>query len=402
MPNRKWLIAALAAVSLVAAGCGNDDSDSSSSSDLDGEPITIGVIGSFSGPFGSTIANAEKVVRAWVEDRNAGEGVNGHPIDLELTDDQSDPGNSATAAQQMITDQVDVIIDLTVLDNTWAEAVTDAGIPVVGGNLSSKLFNTNELFYPSGQTNDSISYSTIAVAKQAGATKFAHLYCAEAPTCQESVEPIKQVAEELDLPEVYVSSITATAPNYTAQCVAAQQAGADALFVGHSASIVAKVASDCATQGYTPYIIEQGTGYTSQVLDADGAKDNLWAPFPSLPFFDADNPLVKEFRDTVEAKYPNLFTDAADTMSQYAAQAWTAGLLIEAAVKAGGLEAGDTVSAENMVDALNSVHDETLGGWTGPLTFKEGETHSVPCWYTVRVQGSQPGLASDDITCEET
>lgn len=398
MRNRRWLVAGCAVLSLVVAGCGDDDS--SSGSDLDGEPITVGVIGSFSGSFGTTIVNAEKVIRAWAADRNDGEGVNGHPIDLIVEDDASDPGKSVTAAQEMITQQADVIIDVTVLDNTWAEAVTDAGIPVVGGNLSSQLYNTNPLFYPSGQTNDSINYSTLAVAQQAGGTKFADLYCAEAPTCQESVEPLQQAAEDLGIPTVYVSSISASAPNYTAQCVAAQQAGADSLLVGHSASIVARVASDCAQQGYNPIILGQGTGYTSVLTDSEGSRDHYWAPFPSLPFFDTDNPLVQDFQQTVEAKYPDLFTDQQETMSQYAAQAWTAGLLIEAAVKAGDLAAGDSVSAENMVDALNSIHDETLGGWTGPLNFTEGETHSVPCWYTVRMQDGTPSLVSDDMTCE--
>lgn len=400
MRNRRWLIAAGAAISLIVAGCGDDSG--SGDSNLTGEPIKIGVIGSFTGSFGANVENAEKVIRAWAEDRNAHEGVNGHPIDLVVEDDGSDPGKSATAAQKMITEQVDVVIDATVLDNTWADAVTQAGIPVVGGNLSSSLFNTNPLFYPSGQTNDSISYATVAVAQQAGATKLAHLYCAEAPACQEGVQPIQQVAEDLNLPEVYVSSITATAPNYTAQCVAAQQAGADAIFIGHSASIVAKVASDCAQQGYEPIIVEQGTGYSAVVNDAAGAKDNLWAPFPSLPFFAADNPLVKEFRDTVEAKYPDLFATESDTMSQYAAQAWTAGLLIEAAVKSGDLAAGDSISAEDMVNSLDSIHDETLGGWTGPLNFTAGEPHSVPCWFTVRLQGGQPTLASDQPTCQNT
>ena len=44
-------------------------------------------------------------------------------------------------------------------------------------------------------------------------------------------------------------SIAAAAPNYTAQCVAAKQAGVTAVFIGDSTSVIARVAQDCDKQG---------------------------------------------------------------------------------------------------------------------------------------------------------
>lgn len=43
---------------------------------------------------------------------------------------------------------------------------------------------------------------------------------------------------------MYSGSISATAPNYTAQCVAAAQAGADGLFPADGMTVV-RVADDC-------------------------------------------------------------------------------------------------------------------------------------------------------------
>ena len=53
----------------------------------------------------------------------------------------------------------------------------------------------------------------------------------------------------LNLNEHVRKGIGFAAPNYTAQCLAAKQAGATAMSVGDASSIVVKVAQDCATQG---------------------------------------------------------------------------------------------------------------------------------------------------------
>ena len=43
---------------------------------------------------------------------------------------------------------------------------------------------------------------------------------------------IKTAGQSVGVPVVYSASIAATAPNYTAQCVAAKQAGVSAIFIG--------------------------------------------------------------------------------------------------------------------------------------------------------------------------
>jgi branched-chain amino acid transport system substrate-binding protein len=55
-----------------------------------------------------------------------------------------------------------------------------------------------------------------------------------------------------------VGSISATAPDYTAQCVAVQQAHATSLFVGDIAAVIKRVAADCNTQGYQPLNVFDG------------------------------------------------------------------------------------------------------------------------------------------------
>jgi branched-chain amino acid transport system substrate-binding protein len=345
-----------------------------------------------------TIASAWNVVQAWQKSVDASGGLNGHPVDLTEMDNGSNPGTAATNAQKMISANVAAIIDLDILDAVWQKPVSAAKIPVIGGNFSSPPFYTDTNWYPSGQTNDSITYAVVATAKQAGAKNLAQLYCAESVQCQESVPLIKADGQSLGVPDVYNASIAATAPNYTAQCVAAKQAGVTAIFIGDSTSVIARVAEDCNAQGYNPIYITEGTGFTNQALTTPGLKDHLWSPYPILPYF-STQPAVTAMNTVLDKYYPGI-TQNSNTWSEFAVQAWTAGLLVAQAVKNAGVTAGDTVSSADITKGLDMVSNQTLGGFSPSLTFTAGQAHPVDCWYTGRVQG---GTASQvgGLTCEK-
>ena len=407
--SRKILLGVAAALAVVVSvsACSSSSSSASNStsatgggqSSASGSPITIGVLCSCSGPFGSTIASAWEVVQAWQKSVNASGGLNGHPVNLTEKNNGSNPGTAATNAQSMISDKVAAIIDLDILDAVWQKPVTAAKIPVIGGNFSSTPFYTDPNWYPSGQTNDSITYAVVATAKQAGAKNLGQLYCAESVQCQESVPLIKADGQSLGVPDVYNASIAATAPNYTAQCLAAKQAGVTAIFIGDSTSVIARVAEDCNKQGYDPIYITEGTGFTNQALTTPGLMDHLWSPYPILPYFSSDS-AVTAMNTVIDKYYPGI-TQNASTWSQFAAQAWTAGLLVAQAVKNAGGTASDTVSSAVITKGLDMVSNETLGGFSPSLTFTAGKPHPVDCWYTGRVQG---GKASEvgGLTCKKS
>lgn len=364
-----------------------------------GSPIKVGLICDCSGPFGTTIAAAGDVGHAWAKTVNASGGIDGHPVQLTVKDDASNPGTSVTEAQAMISDHVDVLIDDSNYDATWAKAISSAGIPVVGGNVSSQLFYQNPDFYPSGQTNDSIAYSNVAVAKAAGATNIGNLYCAEATPCQQSIPLIKAAGQKLGIPEVYTASVSMTAPNYTAQCLAAQQQHVSAVFIGDSTPTIARITSDCNKQGYDPIYVTEGTGFSMLLASAPGAKDHLWSDYPIMPFW-AKAPEVQALDSAMAKYYPGL-TSNTTTWSEFAAQTWTAGLLIEHAVKESGIGTSGTPTAAAMTKGLDSIKNDNLGGWSPSLTFTAGQPHSVDCWFTARVQNGTPSLVNGaKQTCE--
>ena len=238
------------------------DSSHASSSPV-GAPIKVGFLCTCSGGLSGDIVLAHDVYQAWVNTVNASGGIDGHPIQLIFENDQDIPGTSAQAAQTLIGDHVVAIVDDSDYDVTWSSTVESAKIPVVGSILTTEPFYTNPDFFAEGTTNDALTEAITATAKVAGANVFGTLYCEEAPQCAQSVAPLKVAAQKAGLSDVYNASIAATAPNYTAQCVAAQQAKVEALFIGDSNPVVVPAAQNCAAQGYNPIYLVEGVGYST-------------------------------------------------------------------------------------------------------------------------------------------
>lgn len=410
MRNRYAATGCLAIAALVLAACGSSSGGSSSSSiaaprgtttsGSAAHAIKVGLICSCSGPFGTNIAAATNVARAWAKSVNSSGGINGRQVDLEVADDASTPGTSVTKVQSFIREHVAVIMDLSPLDAAWAKQVDAAKIPVVGGNLNSTLFYEDPNFYPAGGTNDSTIAAMVATAKQAKATSLGILYCAEAPQCAEAVKPTSALARKQGLTVPYTAAVSATAPNYTAQCLAAKQKGVAAIFVSGNSTTIAHLAKDCAQQNYNPSYLEVGTGYAPTLANNPGTKDHLWLAFATLPFFARKAP-VQHMNEALDKYYPGLRNDA-EAWSGFAAQAWIAGLLIEDAVKQSGAQASAAVTAEMIIKGLNAIKNNTLGGWTPPLTFSAGRTHAVDCWFTARLQDGKPMLVDHgQLTCRD-
>jgi branched-chain amino acid transport system substrate-binding protein len=127
----------------------------------------------------------------------------------------------------------------------------------------------------------------------------------------------------------------------------------------------------------------------------------MWSPFPILPYY-VDQPPVQAMNAALDKYYPGLRTNP-NTWSEYAAQAWTAGVLIDHAVKASGLGSGDTPSADIMLKGLNSLNGDNLDGWSPPLTFKAGQPHPVDCWFTAQLKNGTAGLVNNgQLTCHNT
>ncbi len=363
-----------------------------------GPPIVVGEVCTCSGAFGGEVLAAADAYHAWVDATNAAGGIGGHKIDLILKDDAGNPGTSTSDAQALISAHVDAIVDLSIVDQTWAQMVQSSGIPVIGADETETPFYQYSDFFAEGQTNDSTTVANVITAKAAGATNLGDLYCAEAASCQEGVPLIEAAGKKLNLPVIYNAEISATAPNYTAQCVAAQQAKVSAVFIGDAAFVIQKVAQDCAQQNYTPIYVTEGEGFASDLASTAGLSTKLWSDYGTVPFF-AKLPAIKAMDKAINKYYPGLLTNASE-WSQIGAEGWASGLLLHDAAAASGLSAKATPTPAAILKGLYSLKGDTLGGMAPPLTFKKGHVHKTDCWFTARVKNGVPTLVNGGrVTC---
>jgi branched-chain amino acid transport system substrate-binding protein len=341
-----------------------------------------------------------KVYRAWANTVNATGGINNHPVQLLVQDDGQNPGTSVVAAQTLVGDHVVAIADTSNVDESWATVAQKANIPVVGLKPTNVPFGSNPDFYPEGQTVLSSYRANLEIAKAAGAANIGLLYCTESASCAELVPLFKSVGQKVGLPIAYTGAISATAPNYTAQCVAAQQAHVQAFFIGHAPAVVARVGADCARQGYKPMYVTSGEVFNGTLLKAPGLTDNNWLEYVTHPYWDSAAPEVQAMNAAVDKYYPGLRSDTTN-FTQVAAEAWPSGLLLADAVKAGNIGPTDAPTAAAIVRGLESLKGDTLQGWAPPLTFTAGQPHLITCWFTAHVQNGVPTLSKNgQVTCE--
>ena len=112
----------------LTAGCANsaDSSTGSSSNDgADNGPLKIGVIVPLSGAAGPNGKHVLQAIEAEVDQLNADGGVDGRKVEVLSRDDKSTPATGVSAATDLVSEGVDVVM------GGWNSPVTLAMQPVL-------------------------------------------------------------------------------------------------------------------------------------------------------------------------------------------------------------------------------------------------------------------------------
>ena len=393
---RSWTVAVLlvAVVTLVAAACGSSSKKSSTGTSTTGAgaattaaaatgtPVNLGYICSCTSPLGSSTAINLPGYRAWVSWANAHGGLNGHQINLIVKDDAANPATSITDVHELVeTNHVIAISSVTNFEAGWAQYVAQQKIPVIGGSTVSPEYYTATGWYSQGQTTDSVPPAVVLGAKKAGAKNFGLIYCSEAPVCAQLVGVEQQAGQKYGVPLVYKTAVSATAPNYTAECLAAKQAGAEALFVADAVNVIEGVARDCNKQGYNVKIIAEDGAVATSFKNAPGLSNGFLGIMPVIPPAGAEsNQGVQQMEAAFRQYQPTLLSNP--NYGDEAVEGWTTGLLMAAAAKAGGLGAnGATATSDQLVTGIVALHNETLGGMAVGLTYNQNSPSPIHCWF---------------------
>lgn len=409
--------AALCAIvlgSLALAACGDDDespsgsgsSSSNSSQPADapaGEPIKIGMVCTCSGPQGSANGPSQEVAEAWMQWVNDNGGLNGHPVEVIIKDDGGDPAKSATAVRELVeSDKVMAIAGHnSLVDSAWQKYVEEKNFPVVGGVAYQPSMFSSPVFFPSGASLLAETYGYLDAAKEEGVTEIGTFYCAEAPACAQLPALIEGIGTQLVGGVTLANSakVAAAAPSYTAQCLAAKDAGVQGLFTAVSPAIGIRLIEQCAQQGFEPRFVGIN-GVLPVSAAATGDFEGAIVAQGNLPPTNTDAPGGKMLADALAEYAPGLTED--ENWNANPTHTWAGLQLFAKAAEAGKLEPSSTPA--DVMKGLYSLKNETLDGLSGPLNFTEGQPTLNACpfietiengeWKTVG--GAKPACVPED------
>ncbi|QTI70999.1 ABC transporter substrate-binding protein [Gordonia polyisoprenivorans] len=396
-----FVAAVVAAVALAGCGSSGDTNTSAANGDAgaSGSAWKIGSIASCSGTQAGSLGGVCKTMQVWADSVNAAGGINGHKIDLIVKDDASNPTTSTSMVRELIDkDHVIAIVgDSSNVDATWASYAQAKGVPVVGGLPISTTFISNPNFFGIGTNLLALNYATIETAKNAGFNKIGFLYCAESPQCSQSVPAFEGAAKLLGV-EGTTAKVSATAPDYTAQCLQMKNAGIQTYEVGSGSDVVLRVLDSCKSQGLNaPLIQADGTFQNSWTKDKN--TDGTLGVELTAPWFDSSIPGVKEFQDALQKSAPDVYN--SDLYGPGTFYGWISGKLFEAAAKAGNL--GDNPTSADVTKGLFALKDETLGGLIAPTTYQQGSKGAPflnTCYWNIQIKdGKYISLNGGKPTC---
>jgi branched-chain amino acid transport system substrate-binding protein len=347
-----------------------------------GATINIGSVGELSGVFAPSLQSIVTGVAAWVAATNARGGLECHPIKYITADDGGDPSVDLSKVQQMVQqDHVIAFVGMVapIAGNAAVSYLAQQGIPVIGSEGGSQWFYQSPDYFPQDTSADPALAGFISAAaelgKPQGLTKIASVTCIEVSLCSDLYGQIPALAQKYGLDLVYRGQASLTTPDFTSNCQAAKQAGAQLFAVGMDTNSIERVLSACASIGYHPLFFTGGalaTPALAQDAQAEGLIDLSYV----APFTQVSNPQVAAMQAAIKQYAPGV------PLSPGTMVGWVAGLLFAEAAQ----HLSATPTSKDLLQSLWSIKNDDLGGTTQPLTFAQGQnTTPQICFWTLQI-----------------
>jgi branched-chain amino acid transport system substrate-binding protein len=327
--------------------------------------IVLGSIGTASGLIGELMGPTIEGAKAWLTDVNSRGGVNGHPVRIVFGDDGGDPGRALALAKRMV-DEDKVVAFIAGHGPGTFQSITpfleERKIPEIGSCNCALASALSPMAFSVGTTSDvGLAWShVLPLLAFSNERNISVMYCREVPACRAFRDALVKFAASAGLRIVHEAQVTLSQPDYTAEVVAARNAGAKAISLGIDSFSVVRLARSAHRQGFFPELVTQYSVHDERFLK-DGGKD-IEGVLVSASILHWDSPKLADWRKAI-ARIPGAIKHS------FSIQAWTAGKLIELIGR--GFPAKPT--SADFLRGLYALNGETLGGMIPPLTYIEGK-----------------------------
>ena len=235
--------------------------------------VSFGNVSTLSGVLGELFAPAVPALNTFMTSQNACGGLSGHKIKIVIKDDQGDPSTAVTRAQELI--QKDRILafvgNIQVLTlHAIVPTIKQAGIPIIGGDLTSSAWFENPLIFPQAASIQSfaVGYLT-AIKNHFKKTVVGNLWCIEVPaSCGAINVALKDLAPKFGIRIAAAPQVSLTQPSFVQECLQMKNAGVEAAVISTDAASAVRFARSCPQVGFFPetLIHQIGIGSEKQFL----------------------------------------------------------------------------------------------------------------------------------------
>lgn len=359
-----------ARTSAAAFGVGTGGRGESSSTAPGRSEILLGAYGTGSGIIGAQLAAIPVAVRAWVASVNASGGINGHPVRVLFGDDGGDPGRALSIVRNMV-ERDKVIALVGTYGATTSQAVLPyletKKVPQIGGGGNPADDKSPMVFYPQISNSPGVPRSYLmSLTVQTKIRKVALLYCRESASCNATQAEFSAYAPKVGVEVVYKTQMSFAQPDYTAEVLAARNAGAEAVAVNADFATMVRVQNTARRQGWNPVF------FAGIALDDDGFAqacgngcEGTLAAAATVPYTASRR--MADYRAAVARYVPG------GRLGGTGASAWTQGKLFE--IVAG--KVGGKPTTKQILEGLWALRNETVGERVAPVTFPRARKRGV-------------------------
>jgi branched-chain amino acid transport system substrate-binding protein len=322
-----------------------------------------------SGYDSSTTAKSVPTIRAWAKWQNAQGGIQGHPIQLFVEDTAGTPSTAQNAISTLLSDGV---VSIFFLDGSTEAVVAPqleaANMAVTVGSSFGPTVGFLPNFFSQAISAGQGQVPAVVVAKQVGAKSLSSVYCAEVAACALTNKFLMVSSATEGITYEGGLPISASAPNYTAQCLSLKQKNTQSLGISVAPSVAIQLIKDCVQQGFSPtYIVDGGVADLSLFQSPKGI--NYAGQLAGFPWWVNAAP-VNTFRAVMKKYAPSTPLDSPDVE-----QAWESMQFFKAAVTP---VAKSGLTKSSVLAAYYNVKNQTVGGLSPePITYTAGQPQAI-------------------------
>ncbi|MDQ1695409.1 MAG: branched-chain amino acid transport system substrate-binding protein [Frankiaceae bacterium] len=363
------------------SGSTGGSSSSGASAEPTGEPLVIGSVGDYSGIAGASEKDGPKALQVWAAYVNDHGGVNGHPVKVYVVDDGMDPQRYQAAVKDLVENKhviafVDNFAPFTI--QAGVKYLEDKRVPVIGGDCAEYVWNQSPMLFPQCPAYVSSIWGITRVGAVYGKGKnFGAIICSEAAACTNTKQEWfhNGLAKKAGVNPVFEADVSIGQPDFTAECLDARRANVQIMSVVADVGTVGRVVSSCDRQNFHPQYIQGSGTMDAHLATLDGMSDAL-VQLNDFPWT-VSGAGVQEFRDAYRTYAPD------DPLTPNASQGWASAIVFQHAAE----HVGAHPTSAQILAGLWSMHNETFGGLTPPLTFvRDKAAPDAKCSFAMQVQ----------------